>query len=99
MRINLTKKDLVNIIYMQLGFSKQVTESLLNDLLSTIVLNIKNEKKLKLSKFGTFTIREKKSRIGRNPKTKETKLISSRNVVLFKPSKEFKEFINFKNDW
>tara|TARA_B100001027_G_scaffold163683_1_gene116021 strand:+ start:156 stop:452 length:297 start_codon:yes stop_codon:yes gene_type:complete len=98
MRINLTKKDLVNIIYMQLGFSKQVTESLLNDLLSTIVLNIKNEKKLKLSKFGTFTIREKKSRIGRNPKTKETKLISSRNVVLFKPSKEFKEFINFKND-
>ena len=83
---------------MQLGFSKQVTESLLNDLLSTIVLNIKNEKKLKLSKFGTFTIREKKSRIGRIPKTKETKLISSRNVVLFKPSKEFKEFINFKND-
>ena len=98
MRINLTKKDLVNIIYMQLGFSKQVTESLLNDFLTTIVLNIKNEKKLKLSKFGTFTIREKKSRIGRNPKTKESKLISSRNVVLFKPSKEFKEFINSNND-
>tara|TARA_B100000886_G_scaffold157702_1_gene107488 strand:+ start:743 stop:1036 length:294 start_codon:yes stop_codon:yes gene_type:complete len=96
MRINLTKKDLVNIIYMQLGFSKQVTESLLNDFLNMIVLNIKNEKKLKLSKFGTFTIREKKSRIGRNPKTKESKLISSRNVVLFKPSKEFKEFINLK---
>ena len=98
MRINLTKKDLVNIIYMQLGFSKQVTESLLNDFLNMIVLNIKNEKKLKLSKFGTFTIREKKSRIGRNPKTKESKLISSRNVVLFKPSKEFKEFINSNND-
>ena len=88
MRLNLTKKDLVNIIYMQLGFSKQVSESLLNDFLTTIVLNIKNEKKLKLSKFGTFTIRQKKSRIGRNPKTKESKLISSRNVVLFKPSKE-----------
>ena len=96
MRVNLTKKDLVNIIYMQLGFSKQVTESLLNDFLNMIVLNIKNEKKLKLSKFGTFTIREKKSRIGRNPKTKESKLISSRNVVLFKPSKEFREFINLK---
>ena len=96
MRVNLTKKDLINIIYMQLGFSKQVTESLLNDFLATIVLNIKNEKKLKLSKFGTFTIREKKSRIGRNPKTKESKLISSRNVVLFKPSKEFREFINLK---
>ncbi len=98
MRVNLTKKDLVNIIYMQLGFSKQVSESLLNDFLTTIVLNIKYEKKLKLSKFGTFTIRQKKSRIGRNPKTKESKLISSRNVVLFKPSKEFKEFINSNND-
>ena len=98
MRLNLTKKDLVNIIYMQLGFSKQVSESLLNDFFSTIALNIRNEKKLKLSKFGTFTIRQKKSRIGRNPKTKESKLISSRNVVLFKPSKEFKEFINSNND-
>ena len=83
---------------MQLGFSKQVSESLLNDFFSTIALNIRNEKKLKLSKFGTFTIRQKKSRIGRNPKTKESKLISSRNVVLFKPSKEFKEFINSNND-
>ena len=98
MRINLTKKDLVNLAYMQLGFSKQISENLINDFLSTIILNVKNEKKLKLSKFGTFSIRKKKSRIGRNPKTKETKIISSRDVVLFKPSKEFKEFINNKND-
>ena len=98
MRINLTKKDLVNLVYMQLGFSKQISENLIEDFLSTIVLNIRNEKKLKLSKFGTFSIRKKKIRIGRNPKTKEEKIISSRNVVLFKPSKEFKEFINNKND-
>mgnify|MGYP001472456430 CR=1 FL=1 len=98
MRINLTKKDLVNVIYMQLGFSKYVSENLLNDFLSIIISNIKNEKKLKLSNFGTFMIREKKSRIGRNPKTRETKIISSRNVVLFKPSKEFKEYINDTND-
>ena len=96
MRINLTKKDLVNLVYMQLGFSKQISENLIEDFLATIVTNIKNEKKLKLSKFGTFSIRQKKSRIGRNPKTKETKIISSRDVVLFKPSKEFKEFINLK---
>ena len=94
MRINLTKKDLVNLVYMQLGFSKQISENLIEDFLSTIVSNIKNEKKLKLSKFGTFTVRKKKSRVGRNPKTKETKIISSRDVVLFKPSKEFKEFVN-----
>ena len=98
MRINLTKKDLVNLVYMQLGFSKQISENLIEDFLSTIVTSIKNEKKLKLSKFGTFSIRQKKSRIGRNPKTKETKVISSRDVVLFKPSKEFKEFVNLKNN-
>ena len=98
MRINLTKKDLVNLVYMQLGFSKQISENLIEDFLSTIVKNIKNEKKLKLSNFGTFTIRQKKSRIGRNPKTKETKIISSRNVILFKPSKEFKNFVNLKDN-
>ena len=98
MRINLTKKNLVNLIYLQLGFSKQICENLINDFIITVIKNIKNEKKLKLSKFGTFSIREKKTRIGRNPKTKETKIISSRNVILFKPSKEFKEFINIKND-
>ena len=98
MRINLTKKDLVNLVYMQLGFSKQISENLIEDFLSTIVSNIKREKKLKLSKFGTFTIRQKKSRIGRNPKTKETKMISSRDVVLFKPSKEFKDFVNLKDN-
>ena len=97
MRINLTKKDLVNLVYMQLGFSKQISENLIDDFLSTIVSNIKSQKKLKLSKFGTFSVRQKKSRIDRNPKTKETKVISSRDVVLFKPSKEFKEFINLKD--
>ncbi len=97
MRINLTKKDLVNLVYMQLGFSKQISENLIDDFFSTIFSNLKSEKKLKLSKFGTFSIRKKNSRIGRNPKTKEAKVISGRNVVLFKPSKEFKEFINLKN--
>ena len=98
MRTNLTKKDLVNLVYMQLGFSKQISENLIEDFLSTIVTNIKSEKKLKLSKFGTFSIRQKKSRVGRNPKTKESKIISSRDVVLFKPSKEFKDFINLKDN-
>ena len=98
MRINLTKKDLVNLVYMQLGFSKQISENLIEDFLATILQNIISEKKLKLSKFGTFKIRQKKSRIGRNPKTKETKIISSRDVVLFKASKEFKELVNLKDN-
>ena len=98
MRTNLTKKDLVNIIYMNVGFSKQMSEHLIDEFFSLITLNLKNEKKLKLTKFGTFFVKSKKSRIGRNPKTKEDKIISERNVVLFKPSKEFKEFINSKNE-
>ena len=97
-RVNLTKKDLINSIYMQIGFSKNISENLIDDFLSTIVINLKNEKKLKLSKFGTFSVRSKKSRIGRNPKTNEKKTISNRDVVLFKASKEFKDLVNSKND-
>ena len=97
-RINLTKKDLINSVYMQIGFSKNISENLIDDFLRTIIDNLINEKKLKLSKFGTFTVRSKKSRIGRNPKTKEQKTISDRDVVLFKASKEFKDLVNSKND-
>ena len=97
-RINLTKKDLINSVYMQIGFSKNISENLIDDFLTTIKENLKTEKKLKLSKFGTFSIRSKKSRIGRNPKTKEQKTISDRDVVLFKASKEFKNLVNSKND-
>ena len=98
MRINLTKKDLVNTVYMQIGFSKQISENLIEEFFSLIVLNLKKKRSVKISNFGTFSIRSKKSRIGRNPKTKESKVISERDVVLFKPSKEFKEFINQKKD-
>ena len=98
MRINLTKRDLVNLIYMQIGFSKQISENLIDEFFSLIVSNLIKEKKLKMSKFGTFYIKQKKSRLGRNPKTKEEKIISDRDVVLFKPSNEFKEFINAKNN-
>ncbi|WP_415276306.1 HU family DNA-binding protein [Candidatus Pelagibacter sp. Uisw_116] len=97
-RTNLTKKDLINSIYMQIGFSKNISENLIDDFFSMILEDLKKEKKLKLSKFGTFSIRAKKSRIGRNPKTKELTTITSRNVVLFRASKEFKDLVNSKND-
>ena len=59
MRINLTKKDIVNLIYMQIGFSKQISESLIEEFFSLIVSNLKKEEELKISKFGTFKIRKK----------------------------------------
>jgi integration host factor subunit alpha len=94
MRINLTKKDIINSLYMQIGFSKKISEQLLEDILEIILGNLKKYKKIKISNFGTFSLRFKKSRLGRNPKTKEKKIISERNVVLFKPSKDFKNYIN-----
>jgi len=93
-RINLTKKEIINSIYMQIGFSKKISETLLDDILQIILDNIIKHKKVKIAKFGTFSLRKKKQRLGRNPKTKETKLILERNVVLFKASKEFKKYIN-----
>tara|TARA_B100001029_G_C14720463_1_gene264813 strand:+ start:228 stop:524 length:297 start_codon:yes stop_codon:yes gene_type:complete len=93
-RINLTKKDIINSIYMQIGFSKKVSENLFDDILDEIVVNLIKYKKLKISNFGTFVVKNKKSRPGYNFKTKEKKIIKERNVVLFKPSKEFKKYIN-----
>ncbi len=98
MRINLTKKEIINSLYMQIGFSKKISENLLEDILSIVVQNLKKHKKLKISNFGTFSVRLKKSRFGRNPKTREKKLISERNVVLFKPSRDFKNYINNNNE-
>ena len=94
MRLNLTKKEIINSVFMQIGFSKKMSESILEDIMTDIVKNLKKFKVVKISNFGTFHIRFKKSRIGSNPKTKEKKIIKERNVVLFKPSKDFKNYIN-----
>tara|TARA_Y100000816_G_scaffold280027_1_gene252940 strand:+ start:362 stop:664 length:303 start_codon:yes stop_codon:yes gene_type:complete len=97
MRINLTKKEIINSIYMQLGFSKNICENLLEDFFLIILNELSKNNKVKIPKFGTFSIRYKKSRIGRNPKTLEKKIISDRNVILFKPSKDLKNFININD--
>ena len=98
MRINLTKEEIVNSIYMQIGYSKKISEHLLEDFFEIIFNSLKNKNKVKIAKFGTFQVRLKKSRIGRNPKTKEKKTISERKVILFKPSKELKKKINNQYD-
>ena len=70
MRINLTKKEIINSIYMQIGFSKKISENLLEDVFQILLKNIIIEKKVKIAKFGTFILRKKNERLGRNPKTK-----------------------------
>ena len=94
MRTNLTKKDIINSVYIQIGFSKKISENLLEDVFQIILNNIISNNKVKIAKFGTFLLRKKNRRIGRNPKTKEEKIISERNVILFRPSKELKKLIN-----
>ena len=94
MRINLTKKEIINSIYMQLGFSKKICENLLEDFFLIVLDELIKNKKVKISNFGTFILRHKKRRLGRNPKTLVKSIISERNVILFKPSKELKKYIN-----
>ena len=94
MRINLTKKEIINSLYMQLGFSKKILENILEDFLDILLKELIKNKKVKISKFGTFILRNKKGRIGRNPKTLEKKIISERTVILFRPSRELKKYIN-----
>ena len=94
MRNNLTKKEIINSIYMQIGYSKKITENLLEEFFELILNNLIKHKKVKISKFGTFSIKEKKPRIGRNPKTKKEVLISARKVLIFKSSKELQKLVN-----
>ncbi len=79
---------------MQLGFSKKICENLLEDFFIILLEELIENKIVKISNFGTFTLRHKKSRLGRNPKTLEKSIISERNVILFKPSKQLKKYIN-----
>ena len=63
MRTNLTKKDIINSIYMQIGFSKKISENLLEDIFQLILISIKRDKKVKIAKIGTFSLKNKKQRI------------------------------------
>ena len=83
---------------MQIGLPKKVSEHLFDDMLDIIIDNLIKYKKVKISNFGTFSIQSKKSRPGYNFKTNTKQTISERNVVLFKPSKEFKNYINNNNE-
>jgi integration host factor subunit alpha len=94
MRQNLTKKEIINSIYMQLGYSKKLIENVLEDIFDILLDSLKEKGMVKISNFGTFILRHKKSRIGRNPKTKEEFNISSRNVITFKASKILLKYIN-----
>ena len=91
---NINRKGLEKKIYQNVGFSKILSENIVKDIFYIIETAIKNNDKIKITSFGTFFKRKKQSRIGRNPKSLEKKIISERNVVIFKASKYFKNKIN-----
>ena len=91
---NFTRKDLSNKIYKNVGFSKNLSLKIVDDFFESIILAIIKSNKIKISSFGTFSILNKKERMGRNPKTGVQAKIFSRKVVKFKPSISFKKKIN-----
>ena len=94
LRKNIKRKDLIDNVYFNIGFSKTISENIVYDIFNLFINNIISNNVLKISNFGNFIKKNKKQRIGRNPKTKEVKVISSRNVIIFKASNLLKKKIN-----
>lgn len=88
-----TKSSISKTLANELKLSKKECDDLVNEFVS-IITNESKIKILKISKFGTFYTHKTKERIGRNPKTKESYIICSRNKLVFKPSQKIKEKIN-----
>ena len=91
---NVTRQDLYDLTYKELGISKNECIKFVDLVFESILKNFEKGNKVKVSLFGSFDVKDKKARIGRNPKTKEEKEISSRRVVTFKPSKFLSKKIN-----
>ena len=94
LRKNIKRKDLIDNVYFNIGFSKTISENIVYDIFNLFINNIISNNVLKISNFGNFIKKKKKQRIGRNPKTKEVKVISSRNIIIFRPSNLLKKRIN-----
>lgn len=87
----LKRTKLYDAVYKQSGLSRIETAGLVEAVLETISIAIMNGESVKLSSFGTFTVRKKKERIGRNPKTGKITPVCSRRVMTFKASDTLKQ--------
>lgn len=90
----ITRADVAETIYEEIGLSRKDSNDILDMILDEIVKELSNGKDVKLSSFGTFSLRDKKERSGRNPKTGVEAVISSRRVISFKPSQTMRKVIN-----
>jgi integration host factor subunit alpha len=90
----LTRADLAEAVYRQLGLSRSESSDLVELILSEISAAIERGENVKLSSFGSFLVRSKRERVGRNPKTKVEVPITPRRVMVFKASNVLKARIN-----
>ena len=95
---NITRDDIAEFINLEFGLTKKDCSDLVNDIIEEIILGLNKNKIVKIHNFGTFRLKRKESRIGRNPKTKEDVMIASRNVISFIPSKQILKKINQPNN-
>ena len=93
-RKTLTRQDISEALYRNVGLSKYESAQMLETVLEHISNALIDGKSVKLSSFGTFIPRQKRERIGRNPKTGVSATIDARRVISFKASKLMKERIN-----
>lgn len=84
--MTLVKADIVDAVYKEVGLSKKDSYQLVNRMFGHITDTLITGRPVKLAKFGKFSVSQKSERIGRNPKTGEPAIISTRKVVTFKPS-------------
>lgn len=90
----LTRADLSDAVHKQVGLSRSESEELVKTVLDHVVETLAGGQTVKLSSFGTFMVRNKKGRMGRNPKTGEAAPITPRRVLVFRPSHLLKNLIN-----
>lgn len=90
----MTKADIVEKVYEKIGFSKKEASELVEMVFTTLKDKLVQGEKVKISGFGKFEVREKKSRIGRNPQTGDRITISARRVLNFSPSQVLKAMLN-----
>ena len=90
----MTKAELVEEIAKSVELSKKDAERIVNTVFDCIIEALHNGEKIELRGFGSFRLRERKARIGRNPKTGETAHVPTKRVPYFKAGKELKELIN-----
>ena len=91
---NITRDEIAEFINHEFGLTKIDCNDLVNDILEEIILGLNKNKIVKIHNFGTFKLKRKNSRIGRNPKTKEDVMIAPRNVITFVPSKHLLKKLN-----